>query len=343
MPTTVAGTTYSVPATTVAGATYAAPATTVAGATYARPATTVAGTTYARPATTSVVAPTAFSSVRSVGSPTVLSSPTTVVGGFPSTTYAGARPAKIISGGIVTGGYAAAPVVYGGFPAVQTVQGGGMFNASAAKAAYEVKKHDPQLSTLKQVKAASGLKHVNVMVAATAFRDAAMQCGGRLNRDQFMEVKANILQSQNVQLPPQNVSNAVFDLFDKDDNDSVDMMELICGVSLLCKGNEEEKVQAVFMMFDTNGDGFVTENEMYQFLLVVFKVVCTPSVMDVVNSAGVPVSDIDDMARATTMECFQTADLNHDGKLSLDEFKKWFNAPRNDPAMIFAPVQSMIG
>jgi len=267
--------------------------------------------------------------------------------------------AKIISGGLSSfptgsqtiissaglSGYAAGPVTMA--PRIiqsSVVQPNALaFGGQISQAAYEVKKHDPQLATLKQVKAASGLKHVDVMFAATEFKNAAMQCGGVLSRDQFMEVKGAILDAAGVQRPSQDVSDAVFDLFDKDDNDSVDMMEIICGVSLLCKGDEEKKVEAVFMMFDENGDGFVTIDEMYKFLRVVFKVVCTPSVMEVVNSVGVPIDSIEDMASATALECFQAADLNNDGKLSLDEFKKWFNAPRADPGQLFQPVKNILG
>lgn len=33
------------------------------------------------------------------------------------------------------------------------------------------------------------------------------------------------------------------------------MMELVCGISLLCKGSEDDKIQAVFKVFDENDDG----------------------------------------------------------------------------------------
>ena len=37
----------------------------------------------------------------------------------------------------------------------------------------------------------------------------------------------------------------------------------------------------------------------------------------------------EDLADVTAEQCFLEADLNNDHKLSLEEFKKWFNKPSN--------------
>merc|ERR1712070_1162540 len=114
-----------------------------------------------------------------------------------------------ISGGVAPQTYTTTQYVGGGYGGVAFGQG--ITQAAAgAQIAYEVKtaQHDPQLRTLKQVKAASGLRHVDVMDAAMTFRDAAMQNGGRLSRDQFMDVKAALLDAKGVQQPSQEVSNA---------------------------------------------------------------------------------------------------------------------------------------
>merc|ERR1719460_92727 len=131
-----------------------------------------------------------------------------------------------------------------------------------------------------------------------------------------------LLSDHGVDAPNKQVQDAVFDLFDRDDNNVVDMMELICGISLLCSGSEDDKIHAVFNVFDENGDGFISMDEMFKFLTSVFKVVLTPNVMGVMNSMGVAVESAEDLASVTALECFKAADLNHDGRLSVTEFKE---------------------
>jgi len=212
---------------------------------------------------------------------------------------------------------------------------------NASQAAYEAKhQDDPQLQNLKELRKSCGLKSVSVNDALQAFKQGAID--GQLTREQFFVVHAQIMQQFGVEMPPDDVKNAVFDLFDRDDNGVVDMMELICGASLLCTGSEEDKIHAVFNVFDENGDGVISMDEMFKFLTSVFKVVLTPNVMAVMNTMGVTVESPEDLASVTALECFKTADLNHDGRLSVDEFKNWFFAPRNDPSFLFSPVRKLL-
>jgi Ca2+-binding EF-hand superfamily protein len=233
-----------------------------------------------------------------------------------------ARPAKVISAG-------------------GTTQPNTIAGPSYTQSAYEVKhRDDPQLQNLKELRKTCGLKNVPVNDALQSMK--AMSDDGKLTRTQFLAAYTLLLQNHQIEVPGDDVKNAVFDLFDRDDNGVVDMMELICGASLLCTGTEEEKIHAVFNVFDENGDGVISMDEMFKFLTSVFKVVLTPNVMAVMNSMGVTVESPEDLASVTALECFKTADLNHDGRLSVSEFKNWFFAPRNDPSFLFSPVRKLL-
>lgn len=204
----------------------------------------------------------------------------------------------------------------------------------------EKKKDDPQLQNLKEIRVTCGLKNVPVSTGLQTFKSSAAE--GQLTREQFLASYQDLLTNHGIELPDEKTQNAVFDLFDRDNNHVVDMMELICGISLLCSGSEDDKIHAVFDVFDENGDGFISMDEMFKFLTSVFKVVLTPDVMGLMNTMGVEVESAEDLASVTAIECFKTADLNHDGKLSVGEFKTWFYAPRNDPSFLFSPVRKLL-
>eukprot|EP00929_Paragymnodinium_shiwhaense_P050760 TRINITY_DN25566_c0_g1_i1.p1 TRINITY_DN25566_c0_g1~~TRINITY_DN25566_c0_g1_i1.p1 ORF type:complete len:347 (+),score=79.17 TRINITY_DN25566_c0_g1_i1:87-1127(+) len=225
-------------------------------------------------------------------------------------------------------------------PAVRTTQPN--LGPTYTQQSYEDKhKDDPQLQNLKEIRKSCGLKEVPVQEGLAMLNQAGGE-DGKLSRDQFMVAYTELLAAKGIPAPTEQVKHAVFDLFDRDDNNIVDRMELICGISLLCAGSEDDKIQAVFDVFDMDGDGFISMDEMYKFLTSVFKVVLTPNVMGVMNSMGVTVESPEDLASVTALECFKTADLNHDGKLSITEFKSWFYAPRNDPSFLFSPVRKLL-
>merc|ERR1712176_524971 len=208
--------------------------------------------------------------------------------------------------------------------------------------AYEAKHaEDPQLQNLKELRKTSGLKEIAVDVGLSTMKAAGGE-DGKLSRDMFLQAYEGLLIHNGVELPSDATRNAVFDLFDRDDNGVVDLMELICGISLLCSGSEDDKIHAVFNIFDENGDGFISMDEMYKFLTSVFKVVLTPNVIGVMNSMGVTVDSPEDLASVTALECFKTCDLNHDGKLSVVEFKNWFYAPKDNPSFLFSPVRKLL-
>jgi Ca2+-binding EF-hand superfamily protein len=118
------------------------------------------------------------------------------------------------------------------------------------------------------------------------------------------------------------VLKRVFDIFDKDGNGLVDQAELIAGLSVLCGGSAESKMRTAFQMFDTNGDGFIDMEEMEAYLTSVFKVIFETS-PDMRDSVGVTPEE---MAVAMTIQSFEDADVDGDGRLSVDEFYAWFQA-----------------
>lgn len=163
-----------------------------------------------------------------------------------------------------------------------------------------------------------------------------------LTRDEFKRAFYSILKKQN-RKPTREIArflDRLFNAFDADGNDAVDFVELSSGLSILCGGTQDDKVKAAFSLFDTNGDGFISPQEMEMYLTSVF------NVMYETTKNSIPIEP-KQLARYTTTQAFSDADLNHDGRLSFDEFRKWYlagapNVPSlGAKASITAPINGV--
>jgi len=101
----------------------------------------------------------------------------------------------------------------------------------------------------------------------------------------------------------------------------VDVATLSAGLSVLCAGTPEGKVQALFQLFDADGSGNVSYLELYRALGAVFAVVF--AVNPTLHAAAGAVSP-GQLAAATTLQCFDDCDADGDGFLDFHEFRTWF-------------------
>ena len=116
--------------------------------------------------------------------------------------------------------------------------------------------------------------------------------------------------------------NALFNLFDEDNNGVVDFTELCVGLSTLCGGSIQDKASSAFALFDYDDNGVITLEEMTRYLTSIFKVAyATGAVGD--RGAVDGCSSYAELAERTANEVFAFADLDHDGNLTFDEFLRW--------------------
>ncbi|RHY27525.1 hypothetical protein DYB32_010802, partial [Aphanomyces invadans] len=111
----------------------------------------------------------------------------------------------------------------------------------------------------------------------------------------------------------------LFDLFDSNQDGWVDFSELSAGLSILCAGSKEDKVHAAFTLFDFNGDGSISLDEMIKYLTSVFRVLFE------LNDQHVQTLQISprELATIAAKQAFHQVELNPDGRIGLDEFKRY--------------------
>lgn len=58
------------------------------------------------------------------------------------------------------------------------------------------------------------------------------------------------------------VTERIFKFFDQNNDSLIDFEELVQGLSVLCKGTQEEKMQFAFKGYDLDGSGYITRDEL---------------------------------------------------------------------------------
>jgi len=102
----------------------------------------------------------------------------------------------------------------------------------------------------------------------------------------------------------------VFNAFDKDSNGTISFEEFVMGLSVLARGTLHEKLQWAFNLYDINGDGIITEEEMMEIVT---------SVYDMMGQCHEP--PMEEMtAKDHATRVFQKMDTNQDGVISVEEF-----------------------
>ncbi|KNC48172.1 guanylyl cyclase-activating protein 2 [Thecamonas trahens ATCC 50062] len=110
-----------------------------------------------------------------------------------------------------------------------------------------------------------------------------------------------------------------FRIFDVDGSNSIDFQELAMYTALVATGTREAKIEATFKVFDSNGDGRLSRDEVAQMLrhsVRLANALCMP-----VSESMAVLADTPEHTAAQVDAVFATADEDHDGVITLDEFK----------------------
>ncbi|XP_021351613.1 Kv channel-interacting protein 4-like isoform X14 [Mizuhopecten yessoensis] len=139
------------------------------------------------------------------------------------------------------------------------------------------------------------------------YRGFKQECPtGIVNEETFKEIYGQFF--------PQGDSSAyahyVFNTFDHDRNGTISFEEFVMGLSVLSRGTLQERLQWAFGLYDINGDGIITKEEMNDIVSAIY---------EMMGRFSEPTVD-ESTARDHVDRVFQKMDLNKDGVISLEEF-----------------------
>ncbi|XP_053407400.1 Kv channel-interacting protein 4-like isoform X5 [Mercenaria mercenaria] len=139
------------------------------------------------------------------------------------------------------------------------------------------------------------------------YRGFKQECPtGIVNEETFKEIYAQFF--------PQGDSSTyahyVFMTFDHDRNGSISFEEFVMGLSVLARGSLPERLQWAFNLYDINGDGIITKDEMTDIVGAIY---------EMMGRFTLPVVE-EYSAREHVDKVFSKMDLNKDGVISFEEF-----------------------
>jgi len=130
---------------------------------------------------------------------------------------------------------------------------------------------------------------------------------GVINKEEFKEVMKQMGVLDGF------LQDLIFNVFDNNKDGSINFQEFVTALSVMTRGDPNEKLEFAFSMYDLDGNGFIDKEEMTQIMESFYKLV-GPLVTFSGKKYESPQQLVD--------EFFDTMDANGDGKISLEEYKE---------------------
>ncbi|XP_025093480.1 Kv channel-interacting protein 4-like isoform X6 [Pomacea canaliculata] len=143
------------------------------------------------------------------------------------------------------------------------------------------------------------------------YRGFKQECPtGIVNEETFKDIYAQFFPQGGKCADASAYAHYVFNTFDHDHNGSISFEEFVMGLSVLSRGSLQERLQWAFSLYDINGDGIITKDEMLDIVTAIY---------EMMGRYTEPAID-ENTAKEHVERVFQKMDLNRDGVISVEEF-----------------------
>jgi len=142
---------------------------------------------------------------------------------------------------------------------------------------------------------------------------------GELNKEEFGRIYKQFFPFGD----PGQFAEYVFNVFDNDNNGTIDFKEFICALSITSRGQLDEKLKWAFQLYDIDRDGTITYDEMLQIVRAIYKM--TDQMVQLPEDENTPEKRVD--------KIFKNMDKDKDAKLTYDEFVE---GSKLDPTIVKA-------
>lgn len=150
---------------------------------------------------------------------------------------------------------------------------------------------------------------------------------GWLSRAQFFDLLLSILDSpSDDSADHSSMFNFAYSLFYSSD-ERLNLKDFVTGMTILSKGSHEERLRYLFMMYDSDGSGYLTAEEIIQ----VFRIMCSfAKSQDFKASDSVEGHSLANLRKGNSqnledlaLKALKEHDMDGDGMIGFSDFSRW--------------------